>query len=171
MTNRSSLIIDARENQSTVQRWTGWIITLVCWTLWIWLWWPYANDALPLDRLFSAVPLSVPAPPPARGPRLDYLFDQAGLILLAGALLVLWALVHTWRFAGVTRRQRVQPINPEQLARTIGLSTESLEQGRRSQRLIAHHHTEGGLKTLEIGDQGWTPPSNWGDWKAAAPDH
>lgn len=150
-----SLIIHASHNQSPVQRWTGRLLTLLCWGLWIWLWlWHLPAHWLSVGQGWQWLQAASPNLP---GPDLQALARHGTAIGLVGAALLLWALVHRLRFREACRRLEAPTTTLDELAARVGLSAAQLRHGRHMRRIVVHHHHSGGLQRLENLDPHTTP--------------
>lgn len=162
--NTHPYIIQASHKQSAVQRWTGRLLTLLCWGLWCWLWWPYAASLWPhhatgLLAVKALSPLSTASAP-------ALLLHHASALLATCAALVLWAVVHKHRHSHAERRQQAATVTVADLAHALDLQPAVLRRGRLLQCMVAHHHESGGLKQVESADNRWLDTEAWTRWQA-----
>lgn len=132
-------IIHAHHTLSRWRRWLSWSMTLLCWVLWLFLWWPVV--AFLLGASWTTHP---------------HWFSLRGYAAVAaalGALLVLWARVNLWRFRAHEQRRLVRDVTPEELARDLGLTQTALLRGRSARILVVHHYPAGGIASLVSADE------------------
>ncbi|MGE8657087.1 MAG: poly-beta-1,6-N-acetyl-D-glucosamine biosynthesis protein PgaD [Achromobacter sp.] len=81
-------------------------------------------------------------------PTLHTLGGYAVLALLNAALLVLWAAYNHLRFAGNDRRQPIEPLDDQRLARSFAVTPRQLAQLRATRVAVIHHGDDGEIQAI-----------------------
>lgn len=143
----NELVIDMPNLQTIRQRYASTVITFLFWVFWFYLW-------LPLISLIAWV-LGV-----------DLLYDRmvvrggfeifatslpfyALIVVLIGAILIMWGVYNQQRFRGKTRRNRVHSVDTSTTANYFIVDPVELGEWKAAKNLVIHIDDLGMIQTVE----------------------
>ncbi len=131
---KENLIIDQPSLQTLWQKYSYGFLTLVAWSLWLYLWLPLINLIAWLlgFKVFYQHMIVLGG----YAGFLQLLGVYFVIILLIGMTLLSWALYNQIRFRGKDRRGAVPPARNEDVARFFGVSEEELQAAQKTRRLV-----------------------------------
>lgn len=140
-------IVYRPELQSVGQRTLYSVLTLVAWTIWLYLfvplisllaWW-FGIDA------FSRYLLE-----PADRSDLLTLLTYSGVVVLSAMVIVAWSFYNLKRYGGLDRRKPIPPVSDEDLRARHGMDAATLATLREERRLLLHLDPEVRVETLPV---------------------
>ncbi|MDN0084718.1 poly-beta-1,6-N-acetyl-D-glucosamine biosynthesis protein PgaD [Crenobacter sp. SG2305] len=148
------VIIEAEHNLTLMQRLVSMSLTTLLWLFWMYLWMPlisligwYFGIQLIYDQMvlregwYSLIKL---------------LLVYALIVAALSGLLLVWARINYYRFAGRERRRRAPDLSLAVLASDFGLSRATVEAGQASRIAVVYHDETGMIAAIETHD---VPPA------------
>jgi len=142
-----NVIIEAEHNLTLTQRLVSMSLTTLLWLFWMYLWMPlisligwYFGIELIYDQMvlregwYSLVKL---------------LLVYVLIVSVLSGLLLAWARINYYRFAGRERRQRATGLSLAALAGDFGLSRATVDAGQASRIAVVYHDETGMISAIE----------------------
>jgi biofilm PGA synthesis protein PgaD len=136
----TTVIFDRPDLQARRHRWAYSALTLLAWGIWMYLWLPVVTLlAWYLGIRTFIREMVIPDPRTMGTLALAYLV----VVLIMGAILVVWSQYNLRRFRGQDRRRASLPVSDEETVRWFQISPEILERFRSTGSLTVEHDGEG----------------------------
>jgi biofilm PGA synthesis protein PgaD len=149
----TTVIFDRPDLQARRHRWAYSTLTLLAWGIWMYLWLPVVTlVAWYLGVRTFIREMVIPDPRAMGALALAYLV----VVVMLGAVLVVWSQYNLRRFRGQDRRRASPPVSDEEVAHWFQISPEMLEGFRSTGSLTLKHDEEG--KILEARPEPATAP-------------
>ena len=143
----NSLIIDMPDLQTIRQRYASTFITLLFWIFWFYLWlplisliaWVLGVDLL-YDRMvvkggYDAFVASLPT--------------YSLVVVVMGAVLIIWGIYNMQRFRGKERRSHVHPVENSTIANYFIVDPVQLTEWQQEKNLVIHLDELGMIQSVE----------------------
>ena len=141
------LVIDMPNLQTLRQRYASTVITLIFWIFWFYLWLPLISLVawvLGIDLFYDRMVV--------RGgfdTFIEMLPIYALIVVLIGALLIIWGIYNMKRFRGKERRTRALPVTIPTIAGYFMVDPAQLTEWQRAKNLMVHIDELGMIQAVE----------------------
>ncbi len=123
------------ELQSAGQRTLYSVLTLIAWTVWLYLFVPLVSL---LAWWFGIDAFSRYLLEPADRSDLLTLLTYSGVVVLSALVVVAWSIYNLRRYGGLDRRKPVPPVSDEELRQRHGIDAATLTALREQRRVVLH---------------------------------
>jgi len=143
----NSLIIDMPDLQTIRQRYASSFITLLFWIFWFYLWLPLISLiawVLGVDLLYDRMVVEG-----GYDAFIATLPTYALVVVLMGAIFVIWGVYNLQRFRGKERRSHVHPVDNATIANYFIVDPVQLGEWQQAKNLVIHLDELGMIQSVE----------------------